>query len=148
MSAEAPTPNKGNVDKPIRFENVGTKPDFGFAFFCYNESHAGDKGVEAFKKDLDKMLKDMAARKYNGQAPPRVVLFSPIAHEDLNDPNFTNAAASNLNLKRYTVAMAEVALANNVTFVDLFAPTYQAYEKSAPPLTINGVHLNELGDKV
>jgi glucose/arabinose dehydrogenase len=148
LSAEAPPPNKGNVVKPNRFENVGTKPDVVFAFFGYNESYAGDKGLEAFKKDLDKMLKDMLAKKYNGTSNPRIVLFSPVAHEDLGDPNFTNAAASNKNLKVYAAAMGDVAKENNVTFVDLFNPTLDAYEKHAEPLTINGVHLNDLGDKV
>jgi hypothetical protein len=42
--------------------------------------------------------------------------------------------------------MAEVAKANNVTFVDLFTPTLAAYETKKEPRTINGVHLNSTGN--
>src|SRR5690606_9273990 len=51
----------------------------------------------------------------------------------------------------YTAAMAEVAKANGVSFVDLFAPSQQAYAEAArenKSLTINGVHLSDEGDKV
>src|SRR5207244_3821773 len=55
-------------------------------------------------------------------------------------------SANNKRLELYTSAMAEIAKANNVTFVDLFKPTREHYEKAAKPLTINGVHLNEDGN--
>jgi hypothetical protein len=44
--------------------------------------------------------------------------------------------------------MAEAAKANNVPFVDLFAASQKLYDATEPPLTINGVHLNELGNKL
>ena len=47
-----------------------------------------------------------------------------------------------------TAAMAEVAKANGVQFVDLFTPSQQLYSQAARPLTINGIHLTEEGDKV
>jgi putative heme-binding domain-containing protein len=40
-----------------------------------------------------------------------------------------------------------VAAANGVTFVDLFAPTRAAYAHAAKPLTFNGVHLTEEGNR-
>src|SRR4029078_2504125 len=43
-------------------------------------------------------------------------------------------------------AMADVAKANNVPFVDLFTPTLALYQSLEKPLTMNGVHLNEAGD--
>ena len=44
--------------------------------------------------------------------------------------------------------MAEVAKANDVPFVDLFTPTPGALrDRPAKPLTINGIHLNEHGDR-
>ena len=58
-----------------------------FAFFGYNESFAGEAGLDKFKKDLDDFIKHTLGQKYNGKSAPRLVLFSPIAHEDLNDRN-------------------------------------------------------------
>ncbi|HEX8913717.1 MAG TPA: PVC-type heme-binding CxxCH protein [Humisphaera sp.] len=153
LSGNAPVPNPKKVGDPKavaenRFEHVNTKADVVFAFFGYNESYAGEKGLPDFKKNLDAELKRMLGQKYNGKSAPRIVLFSPIAHEDLKDPHLPDGKENNARLKLYTAAMAEVAKANNVTFVDLFAPTLAAYAKADKPLTINGVHLTEDGDRV
>ena len=53
-----------------------------FAFFGYNESFAGEAGLAKFKADLEDFIKHTLAQKYNGKSAPRLVLFSPIAHED------------------------------------------------------------------
>ena len=50
------------------------------------------------------------------------MLFSPIAHEDLGDPDLPDGRENNVRLALYTRAMGEVAAAAGVTFVDLFAP--------------------------
>ena len=47
----------------------------------------------------------------------------------------------------YTSAMAEVARRPAWSFVDLFAPSQALYQAGGKPLTINGVHLNEEGDR-
>ncbi len=129
-----------------RFELVGTKPDVIFAFFGYNESFASENGLSQFKDQLAKYLQHLTGQKYNGKSAPKVVLFSPIAHQDLKDPNLPNGEQNNARLGKYTAAMEEVAKANGVTFVDLFAPTKALYATSGP-LTINGIHLNEAGNK-
>src|SRR5262249_38326685 len=87
-------------------------------------------------------------QQYNGKSSPRIVLFSPIAHEDLKSPNLPDGKANNERLKLYTAAMADVARANKVTFVDLFAISQRLYAASKQPLTINGIHLNEYGDRL
>ena len=47
-------------------------------------------------------------QKYNGKNSPRLVLFSPIAHENLNDPtNFPDGSANNKNLALYKDALRE-----------------------------------------
>lgn len=117
-----------------------------FAYWGFNESFAGPDGLAAFKKNLDEYLKQLNAADY-GKGKPRVVLFSPIAHENLKSEHFSDGAVNNQNLALYTAAMAEVAKANQVAFVDLFAASSQLYKSSATPLTINGIHLNEEGDK-
>lgn len=125
-----------------------TKTDVVFAFFGYNESFAGEAGLANFKKDLDGFIKHTTSQKYNGQTPARLVLFSPIAHESLKDRNLPDAAANNKRLELYTKAMAEIARANGVIFVDLFHPSQELYSKSTQPMTINGVHLNEHGNQL
>ena len=78
---------------------------------------------------------------------PRVVLFSPIAHEDLQNPDLPDGKENNQRLAMYSKAMGEVASAANVTFVDLFTPTLKAYADSKAPLTIQGIHLNTEGNR-
>ena len=140
-----------------RSENFGsrdewltkTKADVIFAFYGFNESFGGDAGLEPFKENLDKFLKDTKAQNYSGKGAPRVVLFSPIANEKLSDPNLPDPAANNANLQKYTAVMAEVAKANDVPFVDLFAPSLKLYAaaKRGSPLTVNTFLLNEAGDE-
>ncbi len=128
-----------------------TKADVILAFFGFNESFKGKEGLEQFKADLDKYLKATLAKNYNGKSAPRIVLFSPIANEKTQDPNFPDPAVNNANLQMYAAAMAEVAKANNVQFVDLFEPSQKLYAEAAAKkqsLTINGIHLSEAGDKL
>lgn len=139
-----------------RSQNFGTpdhwltfnKADIVIAFFGYNESFAGEAGLPKFKTDLQAFIKTTLAAKYNGKAAPRLVLCSPIAHEDLKDRNLPNGVENNKRIELYTAAMAEVAKDAKVPFVDLYQPTKIAYTKAAKPLTINGVHLNEEGNRV
>src|SRR5262249_34800267 len=84
---------------------------------------------------------------YNGKSPPRVALFSPVAHEDLRDRNLPDGKENNQRLALYTGAMAEVAKANGVVFVDLFGPTQKLYVRAERPLAVNGIHLTEDGTR-
>jgi glucose/arabinose dehydrogenase/azurin len=141
-----------------RSENFGSpdewlkkaQADVIFAFFGFNESFKGHDGLPEFKAGLDRFLKETLAKNYSGKGHPRLVLFSPIADEKLPDPNYPDPAANNANLREYTEAMAEVARANGIPFIDLFAPSQQLYAAAArqgQSLTINGIHLSETGDK-
>ncbi|MFC7339070.1 PVC-type heme-binding CxxCH protein [Haloferula chungangensis] len=123
------------------------KADVLFVFFGYNESFAGEKGVPGFKKDLGGMIDEYRGLKFNGESAPRFVLFSPIAHEDLKDPNLPDGTANNRNLALYTQAIAEVAEQKDVAFVDLFNPSRELYAEAKSPLTLNGVHLLPEGNK-
>ena len=121
--------------------------DVIFAFFGYNESFAGEAGLPKFRKDLESFLRNTLGQKYSGKSAPRIVLFSPIAHENLKDPNLPDGSENNRRLALYTRAMEEAARAAGVVFVDLFEPTAKLYAGAPRPLTINGVHLNDEGDK-
>jgi len=71
-----------------RLAGTNTKADVIFAFFGYNESFAGQEGLAAFKQQLGDWIGHTLGQKYNGKSAPRVVLFSPIAHEDLHSVAF------------------------------------------------------------
>jgi glucose/arabinose dehydrogenase/azurin len=142
-----------------RSENFGTPDDWLtrvgadviFAFFGFNESFKGPEGLENFKRDLDKYLKDTKAKNYSGKGAPRIVLFSPIANERHQDPNFPDPRKNNENILLYTAAMAEVAQNNQVPFVNLFEPSQKLFGEAAArkqSLTINGIHLSERGDEL
>ncbi len=124
------------------------KTDVVFAFFGYNESFGGEAGLDTFKKDLRDFIDHTLGQQYNGRSAPQLVLFSPVAHENLGDPNLPDGKANNERLELYTRAMQETAKEANVVFVDLFHPTLAAYDSHAEPLSINGVHLNEAGHRV
>jgi putative heme-binding domain-containing protein len=152
LSGSAPIPKPDDIKNKAavrenRFELTGTKADIIFAFFGSNEAHAGPDGIEAFRKNVDAFIKHTLAQHYNGVEPPKLVMFSPIAHEDLARPHWTDGKAHNANLALYTDAMETVCQANGVQCVDLFTPTQEAYAKFAEPLTTNGIHPNEQGDR-
>jgi sugar lactone lactonase YvrE len=138
-----------------RSENFGSrdewltrvKADVIFAFYGFNESFKGDAGLEKFKKDIEKFIKDTKAKNYSGKGAPRVVLLSPLANEKLNDPNMPDPSANNANLAKYTAAMADLARANGVQFVDVLAISSKLGGKKQP-LTFNTFLVTEAGDKM
>ena len=120
-----------------------TRTDVVLAFFGYNESF-GD--LDKFQRDLASFISHTLGQKYNGRAAPRLVLFSPIAHENLHDRSLPDGRENNARLERTTAAMAQVAQAHHVMFVDLFHPSQALYAKASKPLTINGIHLTAQGN--
>jgi mono/diheme cytochrome c family protein len=123
------------------------KADVIMAFFGYNESFDGVGGAAGYRQRLVSMVNTFRAAMPNGKSIPRFVLFSPIAHENLGDPNLPNGIEHNSSLAAYTEATRLAAAEAGVTFVDIFAPTFQLFESSDTPFTLNGVHLNEAGNR-
>jgi azurin/glucose/arabinose dehydrogenase len=79
------------------------------------------------------------------------VLFSPALDEKTPDPNLPDPTANNSNIELYAAAMAEVAKANGVLFVDLANPTKELYAQAAKEgqaLTINGHYLTVNADRL
>lgn len=147
------------VARRSRSENFGSPhqwlervwADVVLAYFGFNESFEGEAGVEKFKTDLANFLQETKAMNYSGKGAPRIVLLSPIANEQPLDPNFEVPSANNQNLALYTRAMAEVAAAQGVGFVDLFSPSRAMMEQmreQSRALTTNGIHLNEEGNRL
>jgi hypothetical protein len=52
------------------------------------------------------------------------ILVSPIAFEPTGDPLLPDGEKENQNLKLYSAAVAEVAAARNLAFVDVFEATH------------------------
>lgn len=123
------------------------KADVVFLMFGYGESFEGPAGLEQFKADYHAEIKRMQEQKYNGKSAPQLILVSPIAHEKLASLNFPDGAENNPRLDLYTTAIREVAAAHQLPFIDLFHFSQAAYPMAAQPWTINGVHLNEYGNR-
>ena len=144
------------VDARLRVEGFGsqdewlerTRADAVFVFFGFNESFAGPEGISEFQSKLTDMIRGLLGNEYNSEGPPAIVLFSPIAQEDLGNPHLPDVGQCNLRLESYANAVAEVASKMGVKHVDLFKPTLAAYAAAEQPLTINGIHLNENGNRV
>jgi hypothetical protein len=139
--------------RPLNFGDAPThlrrqKADVILAFFGANESFAGEAGLAQFEKDLDAYLSKHLEARYNEKSVPRLALISPIAHERLPHLTHVDTVARNRELERYTGAMRRVAAARGVAFVDLFTPTKRLMDAATSPLTINGIHVNETGDRV
>jgi len=137
----------------MRCENFGspddwlvrTKANVVIACFGYNESFGGPSELNKFKTDLAKFINETRQHKYDGTNAPQIVLLSPIAHENLHDPNLPDGNADNPNLKLYTEAIGEVAARTSVLFIDLFSRSLDLYRAASQPLTSDGIHLNSYG---
>ncbi len=139
-------PREENFGSPDQWLTK-TEANVIFCFFGYNEALKGPGQLDAFRRDLTETIQGMLAQKYDGKNAPRLVFFSPIAHENLNSPHLPDGSANNQNLELYTAAMADVCQKQQVAFVDLFHPTQSLYAQSSEPLTLNGIHLLDDGER-
>lgn len=138
-----PRAHKGFGDSDSHLKNM--RANVLFAFFGYNESF--ENKPEEFRQQLGAWIDHVRTQPYDSLKTPRIVLFSPIAHENLETPNLPDGSENNVRLQAYTDVMAAVAKEKDVPFVDLFAATQKMYADSETPLTLNGVHLNEKGNE-
>ncbi len=130
----------GSPDDHLKF----SKATVVLYFFGSNESFAGPDGLAKFRTDLDKLVRETRQKDYSGKGPPRVVLVSPTAHEDLGNRNLPDGSQTNANLALYTDAMQQIAEKTGVGFVDLFHPSRDLLA-GEDPLTIDGIHLSSAG---
>ena len=117
-------------------------------FLCYgmNEAFAGEIGLPRFEHDLRETIDQLREHKFNGVSAPRLVLVTPIPHERLGD-KLPDPTAHNRQLRLYADAMRKVAAEKKIPLVDLFTSLLPLEEeKSAEPLTFNGIHLTHYGD--
>jgi azurin len=120
--------------------------DVIITMFGYNESF--DRTAEQHEQDLTTMIASFRKAIPNGESMPRIILCSPIAHENLKDRNLPTGRANNERLLAMTEATRVAADKNGVAFVDLFHPSLDLYSKVKSSLTLNGIHLNVDGNRL
>ncbi len=121
------------------------KTDMVIAFFGYNESFGGTEALDNYKAELTAFIDHTKQQKYNGNSAPELVLVSPIAFEKVNsDEDLPSGESQNENLKLYADAMKEVALQNEIEFVDVYSPSAKWFAGS-DNLTSDGSQLNDAG---
>jgi len=150
MSASGDRPDsfprsKGQVSITDYLRQV--KADVVFAFFGYNESFDGVGKADDYRRTLVEFVGKTRGSKANGTTFPRIVLFSPIAHEDTHSPNLPDGKAHNVQLEAYTKATEAAAKEAGVSYVDLFHPSMELFKAAKSPLTINGAHLSDEGNR-
>ena len=142
VTARPRSKNFGDPDSHL----THSKADVIFVFFGYNESFGDRRGLDEFKNDLAELVYHMEGQKYNGESAPRIVLFSPIGHENLGSSSLPSGIENNQRIALYARAIHEVAEEKNLPYVDLVGPSTKLYD-SVGPLTINGIHLTEKGNR-
>ena len=136
--------SRGFTPMPQYLQQVGA--DVIIAMFGYNESF--DTKPEDHEENLTKMIAEFRKAMPNGESFPRIVLCSPIGHENLGDRNLPTGRANNKRLLAMTEATRVAADKNGVAFVDLYHPSIKLYGTVKSPLTLNGIHLNEDGNRL
>ena len=139
--------SKGHLNTPDEWLNE-LQADVILAFFGYNESFQGIKGLSNFKEELRAYIKHTKAQKYNSSSAPKLAIVSPLAFENLSDIyDLPDGVQENENLGLYTEAMQKICEEESVLFLDIFnasipwvegsdeftidgfQPTAKAYEK-------------------
>lgn len=136
--------NRGflNADQYLKLSQA----DVIYVMFGYNESFDGRP--DKYQAALVKWVEETRKKDYSGAGAPRIVLFSPIAHEDLKDPNLPDGKANNARLGAYTESTAAAAKATGVGYVDLYSPSLAIYTENQAAMTINGIHLSSEGNRL
>ena len=145
-SADTPTIQP----RPLNFGDLHThlseqKADVIFLCFGMNESFEGVIGLPKFTSELQGLIDAMMSHKYNGESAPRLVLVSPIPHENMGG-EMPDPAEHNAQLKAYTESMRQVAERNSFPFVDLYNTVLPVMNQGKSKLTFNGIHLTAYGD--
>ncbi len=116
------------------------------AFFGMNESFDGPEGLDKFRKELEAFVEHTLRQRYNGASPPRLVLVSPTAFQDLSSlQDLPDGSRENAHLALYSGVVREVAERRGLAHIDLFSLTHRWFSESDDRLTVNGIHLNEAG---
>lgn len=139
--------NYTEIDNPM--EAFG--PELFVCFFGFNEHFTGssDEDVAKFQELYRKWIEARETEYSKGNREARFILVSPAAVENSNDELLPTGETSNEALKKYVAAIEQLASDMDLPFVDLFDATQEAFsEEAGSQYTINGIHLNEQGDRL
>lgn len=115
------------------------KPSVIFVAYGMNESFEGEKGLAHFEQGLSRML-DMLS-----QTNARLVLFTPIRHENLPRP-LPDPTRHNVNLRLYCDAIIRAAEQRHCPVIDLYKALGDGTQADPPaPYTSDGIHLTPYG---
>jgi lysophospholipase L1-like esterase len=118
------------------------KPTVVLVGYGMNESFAGAEGLDGFRRDLVATLDSLSP------TGARVVLVTPIVHEDLGPP-LPDPNAHNAELARYTGAIRELGRERGLPVVDLHGRNVGngmgKKVRKPRPETVDGIHLNARG---
>ncbi len=115
------------------------QPTLIFVGYGGNEAFAGGAGLPKFVIGLQRLLDALSETK------ARIVLLSPIRHEDLGRP-LPDPAPHNRHLRVYANAMRQIAQKRGFGWIELEpALSLRVVAQPSMPLTENGMHLNAYG---
>lgn len=124
----------------LREHVLSLKPTVILVGYGENEAYAGERGLPGFLEGLAKLLEVLE------QTQARIVLISPLRHENLGKP-LPDPAPQNEKLQLYVSALKQVADERGYGFIDLFSSPLGRADTAAPArhLTDNGIHLTAFG---
>ena len=124
----------------LRKQVQDARPTLIFIAYGMNESFEGRRGLERFKQDYAKLLNMLES-----ETGARIVLITPIAHEQLPPP-LPDASAHNKDLELYSEAIRQIGAERKYPVIDLFKAMVEALKvMPRPTLTSDGIHLNAYG---
>jgi lysophospholipase L1-like esterase len=122
--------------RALKEQILAVKPTVLIVGYGMADSFDGEAGLPKFVSGLNELLDAVSITK------ARLVLLSPIAHEDLGRP-LPDPASHNRDLERYTDAIRKVAGERNARFVELL--DWFPIKAKEWHHTDDGIHLNEDG---
>jgi len=122
--------------------------DVIIACFGFNESFAGEEGLPKFRADLERFIEHTQVQRYNGESAPRLVLIGSTELADDESPSLRSWEEMNAQIYAYNAVTAQVAIERALPYVGLRSLNPVVSTQIRPPLTINGIHLTEAGNRV
>lgn len=126
-------------------------PELFLCFFGFNEHFAGESeaDIKAFVDSYRAWIKKYGEKYSKPGRPARFVLISPMAFENANDRHLPDGKQNNRVLQKYSDAIRNLAGELKLPFVDVLTASAQKFsEQAGKQYTINGIHVNEDGDRV
>lgn len=151
-----PADEVGNQQRPDNYSRIDDPmvefgPETFVCFFGFNEHFAGDSSeqIDSFIAKYKTWIEDHRQKFAKADREVQFILVSPIAFEASASEHLSDGQANNEILGKYAAAIEELATEINAPFVDLFTKSLAAFaEEAGEQYTINGVHLNEQGDRL